>query len=162
MQLLAFVFIIILTNSTTSVPATISPAIMDQIISIIDKYYFNENAIFPIGRRKVLRLALHDCMGGCDGSLNINNTGNNGLFRAIDLLSRTYNNPKPGDPNGRSDNLLLKTYLTRADYIVLTTFRALSLSIKAAGNGNPIFNNATPVFQYGRTSNPNGPYSDDY
>lgn len=134
---------------------------MDQLVKIIDKYYFINPPIYGLQIRKVLRLVLHDCMGGCDGSINANNIANKGLFNAVNILGQSYNRPKMNIPNGKEDNAFIKQYLSRADFMALVYLRTLSWSISAAGNGNPTFNNATPIFQYGRADNPNGFSNDD-
>lgn len=95
-------------------------------------------------------------MGGCDGSINVNNTANIGLDNTVRILGRSYNMGRMNITNGKEDNAFIKKYLSRADFMALVYLRTLSWSISAAGNGKPIFNNATPIFQYGRADNPNG------
>ena len=99
-------------------------------------------------------------MGGCDGSINVLNPSNEGLAWIVNRLARGYNKAVTMDPIDKADNALIKKHLSRADYMTLVYLRALSKSIVDSGKGKPVFNNATPVFQYGRADNPIG-YRDD-
>ena len=38
----------------------------------------------------MVRLSFHDCVGGCDGCLNVNNTENNGLADLVAGLEAVY------------------------------------------------------------------------
>ena len=58
---------------------TFTPLDMYKMLQDIDSYFFNLNPQFSIEIRKFLRAAFHDCMGGCDGSINISKTENRGL-----------------------------------------------------------------------------------
>ena len=40
----------------------------------------------------MVRLSFHDCVGGCDGCLNVNNTDNNGLADLVAGLEAVYQN----------------------------------------------------------------------
>lgn len=60
---------------TTSFPTEITPEIMDNLLGIIDANIIPP--LVPVDQlriRKILRAAFHDCMGGCDGSLNLTAT----------------------------------------------------------------------------------------
>eukprot|EP00121_Abeoforma_whisleri_P003918 Awhi_evm1s3531 len=53
---------------------------------------------------KFVRLSFHDCVGGCDGCLNVNNPDNNGLQPTVSLLENAYNgNQAISDVIGRAD-----------------------------------------------------------
>lgn len=49
----------------------ITPDVMDNLLNIIDQYFFVPTPLYFLQIRKFLRSAFHDCMGGCDGSLNL-------------------------------------------------------------------------------------------
>ena len=90
-------------------------------------------------------------MGGCDGSINTANPANNGLKNTAEKFTAAYSHPV------RSPNrTLLMNYLSRADFFALVELRAVGDGIKMANQGYATFNNATPVFQYGRSDNPLG------
>lgn len=57
----------------------ISPLEMNGILQTIDSYFFGSKPRFDLEVRKFIRAAFHDCMGGCDGSLNTTNPANKGL-----------------------------------------------------------------------------------
>jgi hypothetical protein len=63
---------------------------MNGILETIDNYFFTYSAIFDLPIRKFLRGAFHDCMGGCDGSLNTTNPSNNGLEALAKGISDAY------------------------------------------------------------------------
>lgn len=63
--------------SQASTKPAISPDVMDSLLRTIDTKFFT--AAQPIQIKKFLRAAFHDCMGGCDGSINLTNTENRGL-----------------------------------------------------------------------------------
>lgn len=54
----------------------------------------------------------------------------------------------------------ISTYLSRADFLVLTEERALAWGMKLGGE-LPKFTNTTPVFVYGRSPNPYGINNDN-
>lgn len=115
---------------------------MDNLITIVDRYFFNTDATDPIPIKKFLRAAFHDCMGGCDGSINLFQSENRGLEGLIGTLNKTY--------SAKSDNYsYISTYLSRADFLVLAEQRALGLAWKAGGQV-PTFVNSTPSFIYRR------------
>ncbi len=59
--------------------AYISPSQMQVILNKIDSMFFVANPTTGMDIRKFIRAAFHDCMGGCDGSLNLTNSANRGL-----------------------------------------------------------------------------------
>ena len=65
-------------QKTVSGP-TITPYVMDNLLNIIDSYFFVPTPLYSIQIKKFLRAAFHDCMGGCDASLNLYHTENRGL-----------------------------------------------------------------------------------
>lgn len=68
----------------------LSPTDVQSMLSVIDDYFFDPSPQFPTDIRKLLRMAFHDCMGGCDGSLNFNNPDNGGLPGHADTVFRAY------------------------------------------------------------------------
>lgn len=80
--------------------------------------------------KKVLRLAFHDCMDGCDGSVNLNNSDNRGLEIAVRQLNASFS-------SRNSDYAYLSTYLSRSDYWALVMSRALAQGIKKSGASVP-------------------------
>lgn len=138
---------------TASLPSSITPEVMDNILGIIDL-----NVIPPLNPqaqlriRKFLRAAFHDCMGGCDGSLNLFATENRGLEGFTSFMTNFYTQ----GPNAS----YLQAYLSRADFWVLSEQRALSTSIKR-GVTPLAFRNDTPAFVYGRGDNPFGSGNDN-
>ena len=52
---------------------------VDTMLTTIDNLFFVNNPQSRMEIRKFLRAAFHDCMGGCDGSLNLLNSANRGL-----------------------------------------------------------------------------------
>lgn len=132
---------------TTS--ATLSPTDIQSMITIIDGYFFNSSAQFPTDIRKFLRMAFHDCMGGCDGSLNFDNPDNGGLPGHANTVTRAYQfsiNPSRSSP----DVVALFSKLSRADFWVLSSTRALGWGMKN-GNSFPSYFSG-PNFLYGRNS----------
>jgi hypothetical protein len=77
-SLLLLMTFVISINSAI-IPATITPQTMDNLLSGIDSLFFADNAPGTIQIKKFLRAAFHDCMGGCDGRVNLENTDNRGL-----------------------------------------------------------------------------------
>ncbi len=72
--LLAPILVLLITQSTS----LITPAQMDVILTSIDSLFF-VNPTKGMDIRKFVRAAFHDCMGGCDGSINLANSANRGL-----------------------------------------------------------------------------------
>jgi len=44
----------------------------------------------PSKASTIVRLSFHDCVGGCDGCINMDNDSNAGLQTAIDIMEDTY------------------------------------------------------------------------
>merc|ERR1719209_2567348 len=98
-----------------------------------------------------VRLAFHDCVGGCDGCIDPDNPGNAGLRPFVDTLEPIFK---------RYEN-----FLTRADFWALTSIFALKKTITINNQlcrGDP--GCETPelnlVFKYGRKDckSPPGPF----
>jgi hypothetical protein len=70
---------------------------------------------------KLVRLSFHDCVGGCDGCVNLENADNNGLDNPIAAL------------NGVVEEY--SEFLTRADIWVLAGLTAAEVSQNAQGGG---------------------------
>ena len=52
----------------------------------------------------MVRLSFHDCVGGCDGCVNIENDSNNGLADLIADLDLVYKDNDFGDVLSRADH----------------------------------------------------------
>lgn len=90
--------------------------------------------------RKFLRAAFHDCMGGCDGSINTAKTDNRGLEAFVQVVTSAYNSAI----SSSNPNYLIFKRLSRADFWVLCEERALGWGIKNSGasisyNGTTFF-----------------------
>jgi hypothetical protein len=94
-----------------------------------------------------VRIAFHDCVGGCDGCINRANPGNFGsLFTSLDIIDPIY-------------DARYKAYMSRADFYVLAGVTALEESLKF-NNANLTSNYIRPVkfnFKYGRCDCPTSP-----
>ena len=66
-----------------------------------------------------LRLAFHDCVGGCDGCINFGNAANGGLQEAYEPFNVLYGETFPF--NGKT--------MSRADFINLAGIVAVEYSI---------------------------------
>jgi len=89
-----------------------------------------------------VRLAFHDCVGGCDGCLNVDDEDNAGLGDLVDLLEDAYVS------NG------LSSLLSRADYWAYASIYAIGKTIENANSDCDSDDCAVPDpgfnFQYGR------------
>ena len=94
-------------------------------------------------------MAFHDCMGGCDGSINFANTDNAGLTDPANNIANAYARATDSQRSGATTAALFAK-LSRADFFVLAETRALAWGMKN-GSSFPSFT-GKPVFQYGRTS----------
>lgn len=112
---------------------------MESILTVIDSYFFTSSPLFPTDIRKFLRLTFHDCMGGCDGSINFENADNSGLAAPVNSLVNAYTRATDSIISGTTTATLFKK-LTRADFFVLTETRALGWGMKN-GNSFPNFTN---------------------
>jgi len=98
-----------------------------------------------------VRLSFHDCVGGCDGCLNIDNPDNAGLADIVADLDTLYTD------NNYSE------LLSRADFWAYAGYYALG---KAVENANTdCVDNCVPdlglVFKYGRVDCSTAPYTTD-
>ena len=86
-----------------------------------------------------VRLAFHDCVGGCDGCLNTDNPDNAGLADIVNNLETVY------EDNGYS------ALLSRADFWAYAAYSALDIAV---GNANTSCSGCMPelglVFKSGR------------
>lgn len=130
----------------------ITPSVMDDLLDIIDATWFTTTSTVP-PIKKLLRTAFHDCMGGCDASLNLTNSDNRGLTFVAEFANVAFSSKG-------SNYSTLSAYLSRSDYWALVESRALAWAIKAGNNSAP-FSNSTPSFVYGRGDNPAGTSADD-
>lgn len=90
---------IIPTPSVTQVVPTkeqLTPEVMDEILSIIDRQFFTTSSPLPINLATALRGTFHECIAGCDGSINLNNVDNRGLDGAFSKLHRVFS-PRTSD-----------------------------------------------------------------
>jgi hypothetical protein len=83
-----------------------------------------------------VRLSFHDCVGGCDGCLDLTNPDNNGLNFAIDAL------------NGVVDEFSDSEWLTRADIWVLAGLTAAEVTQPTNNGGNNNDNIFGPVVPF--------------
>merc|ERR1711874_388850 len=96
-----------------------------------------------------VRLSFHDCVGGCDGCLNVNNHDNAGLVASLDTLylANSY------------DSLL-----SRADFWALAGVYAVDKTIELnnddCGEDDCEVPDSGLVFQWGRTDCDTAPYTD--
>ena len=74
-----FSLILTICNCEVILNTEITPLEMNGILQTIDSYFFDSKPKFDLEIRKFIRAAFHDCMGGCDGSLNTTNPANKGL-----------------------------------------------------------------------------------
>lgn len=106
---------------------------------------------------KLVRLSFHDCAGGCDGCLNLNNSENNGLADIYNEINTLYNTNNYNNSN-----------VSRADFIALAGtigIRQASLQQNCAMLGLP--NNCdlpmpNITIKYGRRDCHTSPNTNDY
>lgn len=125
LRTLLLVVTFLLVQKSVSGPV-ITPGIMDNLLAIVDSYFFVPVPRYSVLIKKFLRTAFHDCMGGCDGSLNLFKTENRGLEGVVAKLNQSYSAQSP-------NFTYLSTYLSRADYLVLLEQRALAWGMKLGG-----------------------------
>jgi len=132
---------------------------MEDLLTILDTYFFTNTStpLFTALNRKIYRLAFHDCMGGCDGSIASTNADNNGLSTVANVFSVAYSSNSATISPSKAQ---ITGNLSRADFFALIYLRAVGYGIKRGG-GVPTFSNTTAAFKYGRGDNPNGALSDD-
>jgi len=99
-----------------------------------------------------VRLSFHDCVGGCDGCLNVNNDDNAGLADLVASLDTLYL------ANGYD------TLLSRADFWALAGVYAVDKTIELNNDDCDEDDCEVPdsglVFQWGRTDCDTAPYTD--
>ena len=120
----------------------ITHVILQELLNKIDADLYGLN---PIKLATTVRLAFHDCVSGCDGSVDLFGTQNRGLE---DVMIPTHTAYETG-PNAA----FYQTYLSFADFVVLVTSRAVGHGMNSAGGHIP-YVDSTPHFFYGR---PHGP-----
>jgi hypothetical protein len=121
---------------------------MDSMLATLDSFFFSPTPKYNMEIRKFLRAAFHDCMGGCDGSINLTKTDNRGLEVYSSVLNRAYSFAV--DPVKNPTTATLFSKLSRGDFYVLSEQRALAWGIKNS-NTTPTF--TTPngfTYCYGR------------
>lgn len=85
------------------------------MLQVIDGYFFVASPSKNMEIRKFLRAAFHDCMGGCDGSINLAKTDNRGLESFVDVVTGVYTTLT----NPRNAYYSYFNRLTRADFWAL-------------------------------------------
>lgn len=78
-----------------------------------------------------LVLAFHDCVGGCDGCINLDNESNNGLASIVADLEVMY-------------QASYKSLMSRADFWQLSSLAAVDKAILSANTNCPRGRNAEP------------------
>ena len=149
--------IIAFINCEVISPNQITPLEMNGILETIDSYFFKPNPIFNVEIRKFLRGAFHDCMGGCDGSINASNPANRGLENLAKSISDAYE--LATNPHNSTNHAAFKK-LSRADFWVLSAQRAAAWGIHNGAQA-PSFT-GKPNFYYGRVSEPSGSSTDSH
>jgi len=98
----------------------------------------------------IVRLAFHDCVGGCDGCLNINNADNAGLEDVVASLDTVY-----------TDNSYADWGVSRADFWAYAGYCALETAVEKANED--CVDDCVPdlglVFKYGRVDCDTAPYT---
>ena len=97
-----------------------------------------------------VRIAFHDCVGGCDGCINRANPGNAGpMLETLDAMDEIYEEK-------------VEKKMSRADFYILTAVTALEESLKF-NNANLTENFIKPVkfkFLYGRCDCKTSPHTE--
>jgi len=100
-----------------------------------------------------LRLSFHDCVGGCNGCLNVDNEDNGGLSDLVEQLETLYQD------EGYS------SLISRADFWALAGIAAVDKGIENANEDCDSDDCAVPdsglVFQWGRQDCSTSPYTTD-
>ena len=128
--------------SQTSNLAEITPEVLQELLNLIDSdlYRFNAIELAP-----TVRLAFHECVSGCDGSVNLSATQNRGLEGVTIRIHNAYES----GPNAA----YYQNYLTEADFVVLVTSRAVGHGLRA-GRARVPHVTSTAHFHYGRPTGP--------
>jgi len=95
----------------------------------------------------MVRLSFHDCVGGCDGCLNINNTENNGLADLVAGLEAVYQD------NG------FESLVSRADMWAILGVWAVQQTIDRSNENGVTVPNLQVNYTYGRVDCATAPYS---
>jgi len=86
---------------------------MQQLLTAVDTLFFGDQPLRNIKISRVIRLSFHDCMQGCDGSININNIANRGLNDTITRIHNAYN------WKNYQHHKLINDHLSFADFLAL-------------------------------------------
>jgi len=97
----------------------------------------------------MVRLSFHDCVGGCDGCLNVNNTDNNGLADLVAGLEAVYQN------NG------FESVLSRADMWAILGVWAVQQTIDNSNDNGIAVPDLQINYTFGRVDCATAPYSDE-
>lgn len=118
-QLKQLTFVLIATvlclNFAPASSQSFTPSEMETILKVIDTYFFLPFPTYKIEIRKFLRGAFHDCMGGCDGSINLLMTDNRGLESYTHAITAAYN----ASIKSTNPSYSLFQRMSRADFWVL-------------------------------------------
>merc|ERR1712025_1500530 len=95
----------------------------------------------------MVRLSFHDCVGGCDGCINIENDSNNGLADLVAALDTVYLE------NGFNETL------SRADHWAIMGIWAVQNTIDNANGAGYSIPDLGLDYTYGRTDCSTSPYS---
>ena len=138
-NMILFLLLVAMTHSQTQ-SLQISAETMENLLTNIDNIVFN--GIQGLSIRKQIRAAFHDCTQGCDGRVGLDKTDNRGLEGFARRMHTFY-----------FDTPIFRDTLSRADFWVLCSRRALAKAIQsgAAQSGFfPTLSPNLPVFNYGR------------
>ena len=118
----------------------------------------------PSKASTIVRLSFHDCVGGCDGCINMDNDSNAGLQTAIDILEDTYATVTAAGIDIQRADLWAIAGRAAADYgmegmpnhrdYVLPTGSTWRTVVKA-------WVSKFPTFKYGRKDCDTAPYTTD-
>ena len=101
-----------------------------------------------------VRLVFHDCVGGCDGCVNINDPDNAGLQNIIERLDAAYTNRRNG----------FSSLMSRADFWVYASLYALrsttALANAACSEEACVVPESSLVFTTGRKDCETAPFTD--
>jgi len=159
--LLILVFLLALSTSTTAVlvggyPAsTISNSQLQTIAAAIDAWIANSTVV---STASLVRLSFHDCVGGCDGCINVTNPDNNGLNATASALTNFWNTYSAAHPVRVFDH-----NMTRADFWALAGMRAAAIATANVPSTQTVPVVVVPPinFRIGRTNCLNGFNSDE-
>jgi len=116
----------------------------------------------PSTAATIVRLSFHDCVGGCDGCINIDNDSNAGLQSAIDIMEDVYETVTADGID-----------ISRADLWAIAGRAAADYGMKGMPNHRDYDSSQTwstvvqawvspfPTFKYGREDCDSAPYTTD-